>query len=238
MPRRSALWMQGQAETPVALLYGTAMTHGGPVVNEHPTPVAFFRLPEYVEGFAKFLNEVTKGLAGSKDPILAKTPRVLTRRMYRGRNYVESNKSNGTVDPPIMATRTVFSLSHDLVASGDADGLLAEIDAVAEKYVSQVMPQFFENLSMVTSAFGNVRDAGGQPLTWDMVLDMLDGMEVAFDEDDNPVLPSLCAGPGFALPPERTPEQTTRLEAIVAGKRDAYIARRRHRRIPPNPLGG
>lgn len=214
------------------------MTDNAPVVNEHSIPVALFRLPEYVEGLGRFFAEVMKGLAASKDPILAQAPRVLARRMYRGRNSIESSGASGTVDPPIMATRTDFSLSHDVIASGDAGDFLAEMDLVAEQYVSQVMPQFFESLSMVTKAAGNVHDAGGKPFTWDMFLDMLDGMEIPFDEDNNPLLPSFVAGPGFTAPLEMTPEQTTRWEVIIAGKRDAYIAGRRHRRIPPDPLGG
>jgi hypothetical protein len=209
-----------------------------PVVNEHATPVAFFRLPEYVEAFGRSLAEAMNGLARSKDPILAKTPRVRTHRMYRGRNSLESSAASETIDPPIMATRTDYSLSHDLIASGDTDGLLAEIDAVAERYVSQVMPQFFENLSMVTTAFGNTHDAGGQPFNWDMFLDMFEGMDVPFDEDDNPVLPALYAGIGFTMPPEMTPEQTQRLEEIIARKRDAHLAGQRYRRIPRDPLGG
>jgi hypothetical protein len=208
------------------------------MTDDHLTPVAFFRLPEYVEGFGRFLAEVMHGLAASKDPILAKAPRVLTRRMYRGRNSLESSESGEAVDPPTMSTRTEFNLSHDLVASGDAGELLAEIDALAEKYVSQVMPQFFENLSMITTAFGNTHHAGGQPFNWDMFLDMFEGMDVPFDDNDNPVLPSIYAGTDFTIPPEMTPEQTARLEAIIAGKRDAYLARRRYRRIPRDALRG
>lgn len=213
------------------------MTAGAPLVDERRSAVAFFQLPEYVEALGKFLNEVMKGLAGSKDPILAKAPRVIAPRMYRGRNSVEAGGSNETVDPPIMATRTDFSLSHDLIARGDADDFLTEMDSAAEMYVSQVMPLFFNNLSMVTRAVGNVHDAGGKPFTWDMFLDMLERIEIAFDEDDQAVLPSLYVGPDFKPPPEMTLEQTRRLEAIVAGKRDAHIARRRRRRIPRDTLG-
>lgn len=205
-------------------------------MNEHATPVSFFRLPEYGEAFGGFLNEAMKGLASSKDPILATAPRVLTPRMYRGRNSLQSRTASQTVDPPIMATRTDYSLSHDLIASGDADDLLAEIDSAAEKYVSQVMPQFFESLSMVTTAFGNTHDAGGQPFNWDMFVDVLEGMEVPFDEDDNPILPSLYAGIGFTMPPEMTPDQAQRLEEILARKRDSHITGRRYRRIPRDPL--
>lgn len=207
-------------------------------VNEHASSVAFFRLPEYVEAFGRFLAETMKGLAGSKDPILAQAPRVLSRRMYRGRNSLESATASETVDPPIMATRTDYSLSHDVVANGDTEGLLAEIDAAAEKYVGQVMPQFFESLSMVTTAFGNTHDAGGQPFNWDMFLDMFEGMDVPFDEDNDPILPSLYAGIGFTMPPEMTPDQAQKLEEIVARKRDAHVAGRRYRRIPRDPIGG
>ena len=73
------------------------MSDEQPVVNEHATPVAFFRLPEYVEAFGKSLAEAMNGLARSKAPILAKTPRVRTHRMYRGRNSLESSAGSETM---------------------------------------------------------------------------------------------------------------------------------------------
>lgn len=52
-----------------------------PVGGEPPIPVAFFRLPEYVEAFRSFLAEALRGLAASNNPILAQVPRVSTGRM-------------------------------------------------------------------------------------------------------------------------------------------------------------
>lgn len=209
-----------------------AMTDVAPSNDEGTQAVALFRLPEYDEAFGRYLSEAMHGLAGAIDPILAKIPRVVVGRMYRGRNSVEATT---TVDPPGMETRNTFGLNHDLIASGDVDGFLAAIYSLAEQYVASVMPQFFANVSMVTDAFGNTHDAGGQAFSWDMYLDLLEGMEVAFDENDNPVLPTMITGPDFTAP-EITEEQDVRKEAILAGKRDAYLARRRYRRILREPL--
>ena len=67
------------------------------------------------------------------------------------------------------------------------------------------------------------------------LLDMFEGMDVPFDEDDNPVLPTLYVGIGFRMPPEMTPEQTQRLEEIIARKARATSAGQRYRRIPEGP---
>lgn len=82
-----------------------------------------------------------------------------------------------------MATRTDFSLSEELIVQGSTEGFLSQMDAAAEAYVAQVMPQIFASLSLVTSAFGNVHDAGGQPFSWDMFLDTHYLVEVKRDKD-------------------------------------------------------
>jgi hypothetical protein len=203
-----------------------------PASHEGIGAVSFFRLPEYDEAFGTYLSEVMHGLASAMDPILAKIPRVVVRRMYRGRNSVETTT---TVDPPGLETKSTFGLNHDLIAAGDVESFLAEMHSLAEQYVASVVPQFFATMSMVTDAFGNTHDAGGQPFSWDMYLDLLERMEVAFDETDNPVLPTLVTGPDF-IPPEITEEQDRRKEAILEAKRDAHLARRRHRRISRKSL--
>lgn len=198
-----------------------------------PAGVALFELPEYDAAFRTFLSEAMNGLAATKDPILAQVPRVKTRRMYRGQNSVgEADK----VETPVMATQNTFGLSHEVVVNCDIEGVVAEFDAAAERYVAAVMPQVFANLSLVTTAFGNTRDAGGRPFTWDMYLDMLDGMEVAFDGDDNPIVPTVVVGLGFQAP-DMTAEQQSRLGAILDAKRAARLAGRRSRQLPRNPLG-
>lgn len=168
-----------------------------------------------------------QGLANAIEPILKNIPRVTVGRTYRGRNSIETTT---TVDSPGIATETLFGLTHDLIVNGDTEGFLAEMYSLSEQYVASLMPQFFANLSMVTDAFGNTHDAGGKPFSWDTYLDLLERMEVAFDENDNPVQPTMITGPDFTAP-EITHEQQIRKETILAGKRDAYLARRRHRRI-------
>ncbi len=199
-----------------------------------PDGVALFELPEYDEAFRTFLSKAMNGLAAAKDPMLARVPRVKTRRMYRGQNSIGAADK---VETPLMSTRNTFGFSHEVVVDCDIEGVGGELDAAAERYVAAVMPQVFANLSLITTAFGNTHDVGWKPFTWDMFLDILDGMEVAFDRDDNPIVPTLVVGLGFQAP-KMTPEQQSRMGAILDAKRATHLAGRRSRQLPRNPLGG
>lgn len=197
--------------------------------------VAFFELPEYDSAFGEWLNDTMHALAAARNSMLAEMPRVRVRRTYRGRNSIGTS---GAVETPPLATRSSYIINHDTIVNCDAEGLLSTVDEIAGQYATAVTSQIFESLSSVTDAFGNTHDGGGQPLTVDLYLQVLSQMEVAFDDDDNPVLPTVRSNDGVEIPlPEFSSAQQARLEEILEPKRIAHLARRRHRELSRHPLG-
>jgi len=197
--------------------------------------VAFFDLAEYNEAFRSFLDSAMHGLSTMKDPILGQISRARFRRTYRGRNSVDPVAATA-VETPMMESRNTFGIDHATIVGFNITKLLGDIDNLAEQYAAVVVPQIFAGISTVTDAFGNTKDAEGKPFSWDMVLDMFEGMEFAFDENDQPIMPGLHVGLDFKAPP-MTVEQQAKLEDICERKRVAHVAGRRHRQLPRNPLG-
>jgi hypothetical protein len=78
-------------------------------------------------------------------------------------------------------------------------------------------------------------DAGGQPLSHDLLLKSLEGIEFDFDENGDPIWPTLVMSPSmgeqFRRLPPMTPEQKKALEEMIERKREKFNARKRNRQL-------
>jgi hypothetical protein len=137
---------------------------------------------------------------------------------------------------PVEPYRTSVhgSIGIDALIAGDLGELHAEICSIARQQLEQTMRAFFALIDEVTQQTGNVVDAHGDAA--EGLLEMLEKMDIAFDDDGNPHL-QMIASPETA---ERiraqleafTPDQMQRLVAIINSKREQHCASRRRRRLP------
>jgi hypothetical protein len=201
-----------------------------------PTGVALFGLPEYA-AFVDFISKVRDGLIAAMYPPLGKVRRVKTRTLFRGQNSI------GAGEPlvhPVIATKTPIGLSQTSVHNTDIESLTSELVTFAERYGQSLVQQVVASINSVTTATGNVVNAEG-PLTIDTYLDALETVDLAFDLQGEPSIPSIVTPDlqevELSALGEFTPEQEMRKAQIIARKREEHIARRRSRRIPKNPLG-
>jgi hypothetical protein len=202
-----------------------------------PTGVALFGLPEYDTAFVDFMLKVRDGLIAAMYPPLGKVQRVKTRTLFRGQNSIGAGEP---VVQPVIATKTPLGVSQTSVHNTDIESLTGELVAFAELYGKSLIPQVVASINSVTTATGNIVNAGGS-LTIDTYLEMLDTVDIPFDPQGEPSLPSLVTQDlqevELSALGEFTAEQETRKAQIIARKREEHLARRRSRRIPENSLG-
>ena len=67
------------------------------------------------------------------------------------------------------------------------------IDKAAQDMAKQQSKHFFERLNQICDETGQVYDNKGQPLTFDNILDLLDSMPMDFDENEQPIMPTILA---------------------------------------------
>lgn len=132
-------------------------------------------------------------------------------------------------------TSTEITADLDAVRAGDYDVFHAELDQAAESMAEQLVGYFVETLGKVTDGTGNVVDAGGRPLSFELIYEMLDKIEPSVDDDGNLVRPTLMMHPDQAdklqqLPPLSN-EQQQLLDELEQRKREEALARRRRRRL-------
>jgi len=93
---------------------------------------------------------------------------------------------------------------------------------------------FFKGLADITNATGNVLNAEGKPFSYDMFLDLLDMVEIDFDEKGNPNYPTLIISPQIEEKIKNTKPtlvQIKREQEIVARKKAEFDAKKRTRRL-------
>lgn len=127
---------------------------------------------------------------------------------------------------------SVIVLTTSAGVAGDFEELHAAVASSAKDYAASVVPQMLAHISQICDATGNVVDAQGQSI-WEAQLEMLETIEIHFDEDGNPTLPSLVLHPDTADklgdPPDGFVE---RFNEILTRRRDEWLAQRRTRRLP------
>lgn len=191
-----------------------------------------FELPEYQEAYLGCFRSVVDMYAMAKDPMLRGMNKSRPSRSYLGRNSLPGGNE---IVGPTMAVRSEFSMTAAEVLAGDAACLLAKLDKLAENYLASFMPQVFAAISEVTDAVGNTVDAGGKPFSAALFLELLERMDVEFDETGTPRL-QIIVHPDTKIP-ELTEDEQRRIDEALERKRQQFLARRRSRQLPRHPLG-
>lgn len=130
--------------------------------------------------------------------------------------------------------RGSFEFDIASVCAGDLDEVLVGLDRAAGQQVKALVGGMVERLDAVTAATGNQVDAGGRSLSHELLFELLEKMEVSFDENGQAEL-AFVAAPDVARKiaalPEMTAEQQGRFDEIMARKRQEHESRQRRRRL-------
>jgi hypothetical protein len=132
---------------------------------------------------------------------------------------------------PIEAISDIV-ISKDDIVSGDFDGILVGMYAIAVELEGQISRAMVAHISENAVRAGNVLSG---ELSYDAITDWLEDLDFSFDENGNPNL-------GFVSTPEAaeeiralgqpTPEQWARFNEIIAKRRGEWNARRNYRSLP------
>lgn len=187
------------------------------------------RLDEYDRATREFFSAAVDAVARASDPILGQIQREKVEVIARSVNTMES----GAIverEPLVSSASVTFSVPEAI--DGDFTGVIAAIAETADQFVASMMPNFFEHISEICDATGNVVSGADRPI-WDALLETLETIAISFDEDGNPSLPSIVMHPDTASKLGDPPEGYEELgNEIIARRRDEWLAGRRTRRLP------
>lgn len=116
--------------------------------------------------------------------------------------------------------------------------IVQKLDEAAQDIAKQHMRLLFTTVTESSQRAGTAYDAGGRPFHMGMFLDALEGMQVDFDDDGRPKLPTIVMHPdqlkiiGPKLAEwEKDPALHARWEQVLAKKKDEWRDRESRRKL-------
>ncbi len=191
-----------------------------------------FALHEYDAAFSRFFGETVRALARARSPLLSQMQFVEASGTLGSRV-----RSRDGMDVELEPAGVGMEVTGDLTAvrAGDFDVLYGEIDKAADQLAEGLVGSLVETMNKVTEGTGNVIDAGGQEVSFELIYGMLERIDFSVNENGELVMPSLVMHPDQLeklqeLEPP-TPEQELRMVELKQRKREEALARRRRRRL-------
>lgn len=186
-------------------------------------------IPEYEPASLRLIVEVMQGFLGV-DPLFSGIERDYT--THRG--PIRNVPGDTPLDQSMFAVSGESSISWDSIRNGKIDDYIQNLIDLSESQRKSLARHLFKNISEITDTTGQSVNAKGQPLTVDLILDLLEKVEFGFDDDGNPQYPTLFL-PSAAIERlkklEVTPEQEKRRQQIIEEKRARFNASKRTRRL-------
>lgn len=189
-----------------------------------------FRHSVYDEAMSTFVREVIDGVV-NLDPLLRDIATVPTRHAGPIRNVTEQ----GVVDQQLTTFQQEGIFHHDVIRLTNVDEFVSILYLMGTRFRDQLSKNLIETLLTVTESSGNTIDKKGDPLSWNMFLELIEAMEVRFDADGQMLsAPTVIMNPETAARLDKIPKPDDfeqRIEEILLRKRDEFNAEKRRRRV-------
>jgi hypothetical protein len=148
--------------------------------------------------YSKIVEGFTKGFAEAcqreiRDHELIGKIRQVT--FSHGRAISSTDVGGLTWPSEMKPQSTRFQLSRTALESGDRNAFRQSIHTGIEKMQADMVRLMFSSLSEICDKTGNSVDCGGQPLNADTICQLLEKIEIPFDKNGQPMLPTICVSP-------------------------------------------
>jgi hypothetical protein len=190
-----------------------------------------FYLREYDEAFRNVFSRVIRLRGEEAYPLLKEIPTEPRPAIHTSQVTLPSGEAL-TNEPFEMKVAFRFNLS-DMV-SGDIDAFTASAETSGREYGEQTMRQLLKYSGTISEAMGNAVAGKGRRFGWPVILEVLEGVEIDFDDNGEPELPKMISDRDISrvVPyPPLTDADRPAYEALMARKRKEYDARRRRRTL-------
>lgn len=184
-------------------------------------------MPEYDNAVTALAFEIIQAIAWSA-PVLAGIEKAPVSELPQ--DSAPPDVAHGAVTTIKMQSQLTESI--DSVLTADVDAWVAMVAYQGEKAGEALEKEFFKFMERVTTESGQVVDGRGQPLSHDLILDVLEKLAIDFDAHGSPEMPTIVAHPdSIKSLGEPTPAQLKRRDEIIERKRREFLARRRVRKL-------
>lgn len=148
---------------------------------------------------------------------------------------VELHRYDGSKQKVAMTpTESEMLLERDTFQKTGLSAVLEAIDKTTTDMAGKQTKHFFEQLDDICDQSGQTYDAKGQPLSYDLILDQFEMIDIDFDENGLPLMPTIVSGANVKEKFDKlviTKEQERRFEKIIEQKRSEWYYRESDRKL-------
>ncbi len=166
----------------------------------------------------------------SSEPIIGE---IQSHKTIHAGGYRYKNENKEFLSPLKQVSITIEITGEDIM-NYNIEKFAESIYNFAYELIDHKHKMMLDTMKNITDFTGNVIDAQGKSFSFDLCLDMLEKLEMHFDDKGNPILPSIVVGTElFEKIKDRkmTKEQEDRHNQIIEAKRKLYYAKKRNRRL-------
>lgn len=168
----------------------------------------------------------------AEDPIFARLGRSQLPEGVRG---ISVEIDDSSLDSPQVPMEHSDRVDTAQLTGGEMEEFHRIVLAMADSFLAQSLPSFFDHIGAAADSVGNNIDMSGRPLTRDDILDAFDKVEWGVDDSGVVRPPQMIAGPDVVAKvdalPAWTEEQKARWVVMVNRKQEEHVSRRRSRRL-------
>lgn len=124
--------------------------------------------------------------------VLSQSPRV---RFFEGHERMVVRESGDREAVESFDVSATMTFRDEELPTLSLEDLLERLDAAAKDMAAQEAKHTYDNISEAAKRVGNALDAKQQPVSAEMVLEMLSKIAIEFDENGRPRMPSLLCHP-------------------------------------------
>jgi hypothetical protein len=175
-----------------------------------------------MEKYFRYLN--------SQDVILKE---IKSYRVLHGGGFRYQNDEKEAYSP-IKEIMTDIVYKYDEIINFELESFCSKLYEMIMKRIEQMHKMMYAEISAATDLTGNKVDARGTKFNPDFLLDMLEKMEISFDENGEPNNLQLHVSPetyNKIKDQKFTPEQEKRHNDIIEKKKRIWYAKKRHRKL-------
>lgn len=146
-----------------------------------------FTLPEYCLALEHFVSTAITEVRDRQFPLLGKIETSYVEGIPHTRSTMPSGE---VVDSQPIEYRLEFSIELNDAIAGAPGSLLASIAGAAEQKGQIEMQSVLDYMGRITEGAGTSVNAKGQPVSRELMLEVLSRQEIKFDNDGHPEIPS------------------------------------------------
>jgi hypothetical protein len=195
-------------------------------------------LPDFPKEKKKLMERWNQYLVRKHQEYLGFFSTINSYRHYEGKEWLMERPDGSLDSSEYRLIEAEFIINDSEVPYLTPLQIAEKIDRVAEEMAKNQAHHLLQTIHEAAIAVGNIVDSGGQPLTKELFLKVVDRIMMEFDRAGNPQYPSIVMHPDLwesikddAQHWETDVEFMAKHKAILDRKREEWRVRENHRKL-------